>query len=93
MKMATEVYRVLEKKIVDTQRIKSPLLVSDKGAFAPDLEDDRDALSLLNASIRDAGYEPQIKIALDMAASAFYKEGFIILLEIFLFIINRDLNP
>jgi enolase len=93
MKMATEIYRILEKKIINTQRIKSPLLVSDKGAFAPDLEDDRDALILLNASIRDAGYEPEVKIALDMAASAFYKEGFVIFLKISPFVIDRSLNP
>lgn len=90
--MATEVYKTLEKKIIETQQIKGPLLVSDKGAFAPNLEDDRDALTLLKASIRDAGYESEIKIALDMAASSFYKEG--ILLETSPFVIdNRGLNP
>lgn len=73
--MATEIYRVLEKKIVDAQGIRGPLPVSDEGAFVPDLMDDKAALTLLNASIKDAGYEGKIKIALDMAASAFYKEG------------------
>ncbi|XP_072763922.1 enolase [Anoplolepis gracilipes] len=75
VKMATEIYRVLEKKIIDAQGIRGPLPVSDLGAFAPDLKDDKAALTLLNASIRDAGYEGKIKIALDMAASGFYKEG------------------
>ncbi|XP_070160594.1 enolase [Polyergus mexicanus] len=75
VKMATEIYRVLEKKIVDAQGIQGPLPVSDEGAFVPDLKDDKAALTLLNASIKDAGYEGKIKIALDMAASAFYKEG------------------
>ncbi|XP_012235040.1 enolase-like [Linepithema humile] len=75
MKMATKVYQILKNKIVDTQEIKSPLLVSDEGAFAPNLENDRDALTLLNESIIDAGHKFEIKIALDMAASAFYKEG------------------
>lgn len=73
--MATEIYRVLERKIVDAQGTRAPLPVSDEGAFAPDLKDDKAALILLNASIKDAGYENKIKIALDMAASAFYKEG------------------
>lgn len=73
--MATEIYRILERKIVDAQGIRGPLPVSDEGAFAPDLKDDKAALTLLNASIKDAGCENKIKIALDMAASAFYKEG------------------
>lgn len=84
VKMATEMYRVLERKIVDAKQIRGPLPVSDDGAFAPDLENDEVALTFLDASIRDAGYEGRIKIALDMAASAFYKEGFTIL-EIFSF--------
>lgn len=76
--MATEMYRVLERNIIDAKQIRRPLLINDNGAFAPDLENDEAALTLLDASIRDAGYEGKIKIALDVAASAFYKEGFAI---------------
>ncbi|XP_015174000.1 PREDICTED: enolase-like [Polistes dominula] len=75
MKMGNEVYRVLEKKIAESQEIQLPLSVGDDGSFAPLLEDDKDALTLIDESIKDAGYEGRIKIALDMAASAFYKEG------------------
>ncbi|KAG7191179.1 hypothetical protein KM043_013974 [Ampulex compressa] len=75
MKMGMEIYRVLERKIGEAQEIQTPLPVSDKGAFVPDLEDDKDALTLLDESIKDTGYDGRIKIALDMAASAFYKEG------------------
>lgn len=66
---------MLEKKIIDAQGTQGPLPVSDNGAFTPDLEDDKDVLAVLTDSIKDAGYEGKIKIALDMAASAFYKEG------------------
>ncbi|XP_043586200.1 enolase-like isoform X2 [Bombus pyrosoma] len=70
------VYRVLERKIAAAQEIQLPLPVSDDGAFTPlELEEDREALLLLDESIKEAGYEGRIKIALDMAASAFYKEG------------------
>ncbi|XP_029047249.1 enolase-like [Osmia bicornis bicornis] len=76
MKMGTEVYRVLERKIATAQEIQLPLPVSDDGAFTPlELEEDKEALLLLDESIREAGYDGRIKIALDMAASAFYKEG------------------
>lgn len=73
--MGTEIYRVAERKIIETQGIKGPPSVSDKGAFVPEMEDDKDALALLTDSIKDAGYEGKVKIALDMAASTFYKEG------------------
>lgn len=76
MKMGTEVYRVLEQKIATAQEIQLPLPVSDEGAFTPlELEEDKEALLLLDESIKEAGYEGRIKIAMDMAASAFYKEG------------------
>ncbi|XP_060811445.1 enolase-like isoform X1 [Bombus pascuorum] len=76
MKMGMEVYRVLERKIAAAQEIQLPLPVSDDGAFTPlELEEDKEALLLLDESIKEAGYEGRIKIALDMAASAFYKEG------------------
>lgn len=75
MKMSTEVHRLLEKKIVETQGTRGPLPVNDIGAFVPELDSDRDALSLLDASIKDAGYEGKIMISLDMSASTFFKEG------------------
>lgn len=76
MKMGTEVYRVLEQKIATAQEIQLPLPVSDEGAFTPlELEEDKEALLLLDESIKEAGYEGRIKIGIDMAASAFYKEG------------------
>ncbi|CAK9828956.1 enol-1 [Anthophora retusa] len=76
MKMGTEVYRVLEQKIATAQEIQLPLPISDEGAFTPlELEEDKEAVLLLDESIKEAGYEGRIKIALDMAASVFYKEG------------------
>ncbi|XP_076247416.1 enolase [Calliopsis andreniformis] len=75
MKMGTEVYRVLERKIAAAAEIQLPLPVSDEGSFTPELEEDREALMLLDESIKEAGYEGKIVMALDMAASAFYKEG------------------
>lgn len=74
-KMGTEVYRVLESKIAAAAEINLPLPVSDEGAFVPELEEDREALILLDESIKEAGYEGKIMIGLDMAASSFYKEG------------------
>jgi len=52
--------------------------VGDEGGFAPMLENNEEAIKLILEAIKKAGYEPEkdIYIALDSAASEFYKEGF-----------------
>ncbi len=51
--------------------------VGDEGGFAPNLNENKAALSLLVESIDRAGYRPgvDVAIALDAAASSFYKDG------------------
>ena len=51
--------------------------VGDEGGFAPFLSDNESALKLLLQAIEKAGYSPenQIGLALDVAASEFYREG------------------
>lgn len=50
--------------------------VGDEGGFAPDLESNEEALVLIMEAIEAAGYAPgkEIVLALDVAASEFYKE-------------------
>ena len=54
-----------------------PTQVGDEGGFAPDLKSNEEALTLLMQAIETAGYKPgeQIALALDCAASEFYKDG------------------
>jgi len=51
--------------------------IGDEGGFAPNLASNEDAVKLLMEAIEKAGYTPgdQIAIALDAAASEFYKDG------------------
>lgn len=50
--------------------------VGDEGGFAPDLESDEAAIELIVEAIEKAGYsEDEIKIALDVASSEWYKQG------------------
>jgi len=51
--------------------------VGDEGGFAPDLENNEAPLKLLVEAIEKAGYRPgeQIALALDPAASEFFKDG------------------
>ncbi len=51
--------------------------VGDEGGFAPNLKSAEDALNFVLASIEKAGYRPgeDVGIALDCAATEFFKEG------------------
>ncbi len=51
--------------------------VGDEGGFAPNLKSNEEAVEVILQAIQNAGYKPgeQIGLALDVAASEFYKEG------------------
>lgn len=50
--------------------------VGDEGGFAPDLESDEEAIELIVEAITKSGYTTDdIKIALDVASSEWYKSG------------------
>ncbi len=74
LRMGVEVFHalrsVLKKKGLSTN-------VGDEGGFAPDLASNRKALEFIMQAIELAGYRPgeQVAIALDPAASEFYKDG------------------
>jgi enolase len=74
LRWATEVFhtlaRVLKKRGLSTA-------VGDEGGFAPNLDSNEAALQALVEAIGQAGYKPgeQIALALDPAASEFYKDG------------------
>ncbi|XP_015125519.1 enolase-like [Diachasma alloeum] len=75
MKMGYDVYRAIEKLIAESQELKLPLTVGDEGAFSPEFEEDREALVVITDAIKGLGYEGRVKIAMDMAASSFCKDG------------------
>jgi enolase len=74
LRMGAEVFHNL-KKIFHDRGLSTA--VGDEGGFAPALNGTEDALDSIIAAIKKAGYEPgkDITIALDCAASEFYKEG------------------
>lgn len=51
--------------------------VGDEGGFAPNLESNAAALALISEAVANAGYElgSDVTLALDCAASEFYKDG------------------
>lgn len=51
--------------------------MGDEGGFAPNLKDNEEALKVIMEAIVAAGYQPgqEVFIALDVAASSFWKDG------------------
>ena len=74
LRYGAEVFHTL-KKIIDEKGM--PTTVGDEGGFAPNLASNEAALQLLVEAIDRAGYVPgtDIALALDCAASEFYKDG------------------
>jgi enolase len=74
IRAVAEVYHAL-KAVLKSQGLSTA--VGDEGGFAPDLRSNEDALKLIIEAMHKAGYEPgkDVAIALDPAASEFYKDG------------------
>ncbi len=74
IRAGAEIYHSL-KKILVKDGLNTGL--GDEGGFAPNLKTNRQGLEYLVKAIEAAGYEPgkQVGIALDAAASEFYKGG------------------
>jgi len=74
LRMGTEVFHHL-KKILASRKLNTA--VGDEGGFAPNLASNAAALDLLVEAIEAAGYRPgeDVFLALDTAASEFYREG------------------
>merc|ERR1712020_281931 len=49
--------------------------VGDEGGFAPNFQNNGEALELLVEAIKKSGYEGKIMIGMDIAASEFFKNG------------------
>ncbi len=79
LRMGAEVFHNL-KKVLHDRNLSTA--VGDEGGFAPALNGTEDALNSIIEAIKKAGYKPgraedggDVSIALDCAASEFYKDG------------------
>jgi enolase len=80
VQMGAETFHGL-KKILKDKGLSTA--VGDEGGFAPDFKSHEEAIRLIIDAIESAGYKPgtDIGLALDCAASEFYKKGKYILLS------------
>ena len=74
IRMGAETFHALKSLLVAEKHSTG---VGDEGGFAPNLQDDEDAFTFIEKAIEKAGYKPgeDIVIAIDSAASQFYKDG------------------
>ncbi|MCX5211079.1 phosphopyruvate hydratase [Kitasatospora sp. NBC_00240] len=74
VRWGVEVYHTL-KGVLKERGLSTGL--GDEGGFAPNLDSNREALDLIVEAIKKAGYVPgkDVALALDVAASEFYKDG------------------
>jgi enolase len=74
IRMGAEVFHTLRSALKDAGHNTN---VGDEGGFAPNLKSADDALSFISKAIEKAGYKPgdDIVLALDCAASEFYRDG------------------
>ncbi|HHJ81330.1 MAG TPA: phosphopyruvate hydratase [Candidatus Tenderia electrophaga] len=74
LQWGAEVFHTLKKVLSDKGYNTA---VGDEGGFAPDLKSNEEAITVILEAIEKAGYKAgeQMMIAIDAAASEFYKEG------------------
>jgi enolase len=74
VQMGSEIFHQL-KTILKGKKLNTA--VGDEGGFAPNLDSNEEAIKYIISAVKKAGYKPgvEIGIALDAAASEFYKKG------------------
>lgn len=74
LRAGTEVFHSL-KSVLKKQGLNTA--VGDEGGFAPNLRTNEEAITVIMSAIEQVGYKPgkDIYLALDCAASEFYKDG------------------
>ncbi len=74
LQMAAQIYHAL-KGVLKEKKLATG--VGDEGGFAPNLKNNEEALIVILDAIKQAGFEPgvDVMLAMDPAASEFYKDG------------------
>ena len=73
-RMVSEVYGKLKADLKEKYG-KSAVNVGDEGGFAPPLKRTDEGLEMIQKAIDEVGYPKEVKLAIDAAASEFFKNG------------------
>jgi enolase len=74
MIIGAEIYHTL-KGVIKKKYGQDACNVGDEGGFAPNVQDNNEALDVLMDAIKKSGHEAKVKIGTDVAASEFFKDG------------------
>ena len=90
LRMGAEVYQSLKKLLKNKGMIT---LIGDEGGFAPSLRSNKEAIEIILDAIMAARYKPgqDIAIALDPAATEFYRDGKYVLSKEGVTLSNEDM--
>ncbi len=72
LQAGAEIFHTLKGILKDLGHVTA---VGDEGGFAPHVKSSDEALSILMQAIEKAGYSGKVQLALDCAASEFYRNG------------------
>jgi enolase len=73
MRMGCEVYHNL-RAVIKKKYGQDACNVGDEGGFAPNIQDNHEALNLIMEAIHKSGHEGKVSVGMDVAASEFYTE-------------------
>merc|ERR1719230_2284717 len=71
LQIGAEVYHTL-KGVIKKKYGQDACNVGDEGGFAPNVQDNDEALEVLMEAIKKSGHESKVKVGTDVAASEFY---------------------
>ena len=75
LRIGSEIYHCLRGQLKDRFG-KTAVNVGDEGGFTPPLNRPEEALDAMGSAIEEMGYDGTVSLAMDVAASYFYREGY-----------------
>jgi enolase len=72
LRMGSEIYQTLKARLLKEYG-KNAINVGDEGGFSPPMSSPEEALEAVQASVEELGYGGETRLAMDVAASSFYK--------------------
>ena len=71
-RIGSEIYQTLKGRLEKTYG-RNAINVGDEGGFTPPIKDPAEALQIILESVEETGYTGKVSMAMDVAASSFYK--------------------
>jgi enolase len=72
LRMGSEIYQTLKAMLLKEYG-KNAVNVGDEGGFSPPMSSPEEALEAIQAAVEEMGYAKKARLAMDVAASSFYK--------------------